>query len=150
MIAQWRFQSTWSKISFPQKYVVWKMFIGIYFHNFKQFNYQPIIGKISACHSSQWKLSSRHISILSIQTVLNRYRFSISIGDTNNSGNQEMLWATFHHGSFDCRKESNKKKVTEKSNRKKSNRKESNSGEVEKITGKKICKIDWIKYMYRF
>ena len=34
--------------------------------------------------------------------------------------------------------------------RKKSNRKESNTGEVEKITGKKICKIDWIKYMHRF
>ena len=38
----------------------------------------------------------------------------------------------------DCRKESNRKK----SNRKKRNRKKSNSGEVEKITGKKICKID--------
>ena len=30
VIAQWRFQATWSTISFPKKYVAWKIFIGIY------------------------------------------------------------------------------------------------------------------------
>ena len=44
MIAQWRFQATWSTISFPKKYVAWKIFIGIYFHILTQ--HKPIIGKI--------------------------------------------------------------------------------------------------------
>ena len=48
VIAQWRFQATWSTISFPENYVPWKIFIGIDFHILTQ--YKPIIGGISACH----------------------------------------------------------------------------------------------------
>ena len=32
----------------PEKYVIWKIFIGIYFHILTQ--YKPIIERISACH----------------------------------------------------------------------------------------------------
>ena len=48
VIAQWRFQATWSMISFLKKYVAWKIFIGIYFHILTQ--YKAIIGRISTCH----------------------------------------------------------------------------------------------------
>ena len=47
VIAQWRFHSTWSTISFP-KIRRKKISIGIYFHISAQ--YKPIIGRISACH----------------------------------------------------------------------------------------------------
>ena len=47
VIAQWRFHSTWSTISFP-KIRLKKISIGIYFHILMQ--YKPIIGRISACH----------------------------------------------------------------------------------------------------
>ena len=48
VIAQWRFQATWSTISFPENYIAWKIFIGIYFHISTQ--YKPFIGRISACY----------------------------------------------------------------------------------------------------